>query len=418
MKVLHLSTYDMSGGAARSAYRLHQGLQNIGVDSQMLVQQKTGDNAAVIAPRTRLNQGIAHSKISLDVLPLKLYRQRTQRALFSPQWLPDRIQPQVARLHPHVINLHWVAGGFMQVETLAKLQTPLIWTLHDMWAFTGGCHYSGNCDRYQQACGDCPHINSSKDRDLSRWIWERKAKSWKNLDLTIVSPSAWLARCARASSLFRHFTVEHIPYGLNTEIYRPIDRAVARQILKLPQDKRLVLFGSLQSTQDQRKGFHLLQPALQHMSQTKRDEIELLVLGSSQPEHPPDVGFKTHYLGTLNDDLSLALVYSAADIFVLPSTEDNLPNTILEAFACGIPCVSFNLGGFPDMIEHQETGYLAQPFDIADLAQGMVWLLDSDERYQRLSQNARHKAVQEYSLKIQAQRYAELFERQLARSKS
>jgi glycosyltransferase involved in cell wall biosynthesis len=412
-QVLHLSTSDIQGGAARAAYRLHQGLQSVGVHSTMLVQEKRSIDKTVVAPRVRLAQGVAHSKLSFDALPLKLYPQRDRSTLFSPQWLPDRVPAQINRLQPDLINLHWINGGFIQIETLARMNRPLFWTIHDMWAFTGGCHYASTCDRYTQSCGQCPQISSSKDKDLSRWIWRRKAKGWKNLDLTIISPSAWLAQCARSSRLFCDLEIEHIPNGLDTEVYRPIDRQVARNILQLPQDKHLILFGSLQSTQDQRKGFHLLQPALKHISHSQKDHIELLVLGASQPEKDIDVGFKTHYLGTLNDDISLAIAYSAADLFVLPSIEDNLPNTVIEAFACGIPCVTFKLGGFPDMVEHHKTGYLVQPFDIKDLANGIMSLLEHGELRQQLAHNARQKAEREYSLGVQAQRYLEVYERKL-----
>jgi glycosyltransferase involved in cell wall biosynthesis len=412
VNILHLSTFDISGGAARAAYRLHQGLRHQGINSEMLVQEKSSDDRAVHAPQSRLAQSVAQSKVVFDASLLKLYPHREQ-TMFSLQWVPDHTLARMQRLQPDVIHLHWLSSAFLQIETLKKLKKPLIWTLHDMWPFTGGCHYSQSCDRYVKSCGNCPQLNSNKDKDLSRWIWQRKARGWKDLDLTIVSPSEWLAKCARSSSLFSHLEIEHIPNGLDTEVYRPIDRIVAREILKLPQDKHLVLFGSLQSTRDKRKGFHLLQSALQQISQTKRDDIELVVLGSSQPENPLNVGLRTHYLGTLNDDVSLAIAYSAADIFILPSIEDNLPNTIIEAFACGIPCVTFNLGGFPDMVEHQKNGYLARPFDIKDLTDGIFWLLDNDERYQQLSQNARQKAVQEYGLRVQAQRYVELFERKL-----
>jgi glycosyltransferase involved in cell wall biosynthesis len=412
VNVLHLSAFDISGGAARAAYRLHQGLQESGVNSEMLVQEKYSDDRKVYAPKARLSQCIARSKIVFDAAPLKLYQQR-DKALFSLQWLPDQTLSTINRRNPTIINLHWLNAGFVQIETLGKLKRPLIWTLHDMWPFTGGCHYSQSCDRYTTSCGNCPQLNGNKDKDLSHWTWQRKARGWKALDLTIVSPSKWLAQCARSSSLFSHLEIEHIPNGLDTEVYRPIDRTMAREILKLPQDKHLVLFGSLQSTRDKRKGFHLLQSALQQISQTNRDDIELMVLGSSQPETSLNIGLRTHCLGTLSDDVSLAIAYSAADIFVLPSTEDNLPNTILEAFACGIPCVTFNLGGFPDMVEHQKNGYLARPFDIKDLTDGILWLLDNNERHQQLSQNARQKAVQEYGLRVQAQRYIELFERKL-----
>jgi glycosyltransferase involved in cell wall biosynthesis len=279
-----------------------------------------------------------------------------------------------------------------------------------MWAFTGGCHYSQDCERYTASCGACVQLGSSKDRDLSRWVWQRKAKAWKNLNLTIVALSSWLAKCANSSSLFKAQRVEIIPNGLDIEIYRPINRKVARELLKLPQDKQILVFGSLKATGDKRKGFYLLQPALQELSKSGwKDKLELVIFGASQPENPPEFGFKAHYLGTLSDDLSLALVYSAADVFVVPSTQENLANTVMEAISCGIPCVAFNIGGMPDMIEHQENGYLAQPYKIEDLAQGIVWVLENQERYQKLSHRARKKAEQEFTLEIQAQRYLSLF---------
>jgi glycosyltransferase involved in cell wall biosynthesis len=419
MKVLHLSTHDLDGGAARAAYRLHQGLKAIGLNSQMLVQQKTSDDLSVLGPEVRLNQGLARTKATLDVLPLKpFYPKRDKSVAFSVQWLPDRVFSTVTQQKPDIINLHWIGGGFTQIETLKQLKRPLVWTLHDMWAFTGGCHYSGDCDRYLDACGRCPQLYSTQERDLSRWIWRRKANAWQNLDLTIVTPSAWLAKCVNHSSLFQSLPIEHIPSGLDTKVYRPIDKAVARQILQLPLEKRLILFGALRATRDQRKGFHLLQPALQRLSQIgwqNDPELvpELVIVGASQPLEPIDLGFKTHYLGTLKDETSLALTYSCADLFVLPSTEDNLPNVIVEAFACGVPCIGFNIGGLPDLIEHQENGYLAKPFEVEDLAKGMAWILEDKERQQKLSYRAREKVEQQFALDISARRYSSLYSKLL-----
>lgn len=409
MNVLLVSTYDIEGGAARSAYRLHQGLRGKGICSQMLVQDKSSNDVTVFAPKTRLDQGIARARLTLDALPLKFSRKRDS-STFSLQWLPDGIVPKITQFEPDVINLHWMGEAFLQAETIAKFNKPLVWTLHDMWAFTGGCHYNQECDRYTASCGACPQLGSTKDWDLSRWVWQRKAKAWKDLNLTIVSPSSWLAECARTSSLFKDVRVEVIPYGLDTDKYKPLNREVARELLHLPQDKQLVLFGALKATSDKRKGFHLLQPALQDLSKSGWQEgLDLVIFGSSVPEKPPDLGFKTHYLGTLSDDLSLALAYSAADVFVLPSTQDNLPNTVLEAIACGTPCVAFNIGGMPDMIEHQKNGYLAQPYKIEDLAQGIAWVLENKDRYRKLGDRAREKAEQEFTLKIQARRYLSLF---------
>jgi glycosyltransferase involved in cell wall biosynthesis len=410
MDILLVSTSDINGGAARSAYRLHEGLQKIGENSQMLVLDKSSDDKKVLAPKTRISQGMANAKIAFDAFPLKKYNHALDSRLFSLQWFPDKIASKTANLSVDIINLHWISAAFMRIETIAKFKRPLIWTLHDMWAFTGGCHYTEECEAYKFSCGNCPQLGNIKDKDYSRWVWERKDKAWQNLDITIVSPSLWLRKCAAASSLFRNKRIEIIPYGIDTQKYRPIPKHIAREILKLPQDKHIVLFGTLKATSEKRKGFHFLQPALEDLSKSGwQDKLEVVIFGASEPDNQPDFGFRTHYLGTFRDDLSLALVYSAADVFVLPSSQDNLPNTIMEANACGTPCVAFNVGGMPDMIEHQKNGYLAQPFKTEDLAEGIAWVLTNPDRYKNLSDHAREKVEKEFTLEKQAYRYQKLY---------
>lgn len=410
MKALILSTYDTIGGAPRATYRLHQGLKQIGIDSQMLVQTKQSDDKTVIGKSSTSGRGrvVTGSRLILEQLPLKFFS-RNNNSFYSLQWLPDNVAAKVALLEPDIINLHWFFSYF-QIETVAKLNKPIVFTLHDMWAFTGGCYYNQNCDRYTTSCGACPQLDSSTNCDFSRWVWQRKAKAWKDLNITVVTPSIWLAKCAGESSLFTDTRIEVIPYGLDTNIYKPIDKQIARKLLGLPEDKQLILFLSLAATSDHRKGFHLLQPALHKLSQAGvQDQIELLVVGASRPEKAVEFGFKSHYLGTLNDDLTLALAYSAADVFVAPSVQDNLPNTVMEALACGTPSVAFNIGGMPDMIEHRQNGYLAQAYQIEDLAQGITWVIENEARHQKLSHRAREKAEQEFTLSIQANRYSSLF---------
>ena len=299
----------------------------------------------------------------------------------------------------------------MQVESVPKFNKPLVWTLHDMWFFTGGCHYSEKCDRYTQSCGSCPQLHSNKESDLSRRVWQRKAKAWKKLNLTLVSPSVWLAKCASSSSSFKDFRVEVIPNGINTQKYKPIIRHWAREILNLPQDKQIVLFGGAGGTGDRWKGFNLLVSALQSLSKSGwKDRTELLVFGSSQPENAVELGFKAHYLGNLADDISLATVYAAADVFVAPSVYDNLPNTVMEAGTCGIPSVAFNIGGLPDTIEHCSNGYLAKPYETEDLARGIAWVLEEPERHQKLCRSARLKVEEKFTLQVQARAYKNLYE--------
>jgi glycosyltransferase involved in cell wall biosynthesis len=407
MKVLHLSTSDIEGGAARAAYRLHQGLQQIGVPSEMLVRAKFSGDPAVKAQKNLL------TKLGppLNGLPVQFYSQRDRSTMFSPQWVPDKIRGSVTTLKPDIVNLHWVCNGYLDIKTPAALNRPLVWTLQDMWPFTGGCQYSQDCQGYEEACGHCPQLQSQRAADLSRWVWRRKQRAWKRLNLTIVAPSHWIAECARASSLFGDRRIEVIPFCLDTHKYKPIPKQTARELLNLPQHKQLVLFGALAATKDRRKGFHLLLPALQYLSHSGlQDQIELVVFGSAPPDNPVNLGFPAHYLGHLNDDLSLAIVYAAADVMVVPSLQESFGQTGSEALACGTPVVAFDATGPRDIVDHQQTGYLAKPFDVEDLAQGIAWVLAEPGRHQTLCRQARAKAEQEYPLERQARQYAALYE--------
>jgi glycosyltransferase involved in cell wall biosynthesis len=411
LKVLHINTNDLEGGAARASYRLHRGLQDIGITSEMLVQRQTSDDLSVISPATAMEKAIAKMRPTLDRLPCFLYADR-QKSFYSIQWFPDRLASRVNFLAPDIINLHWINAGFLQIETLTRFSQPVVWTLHDMWAFTGGCHYSGECDRYTHSCGACPQLGSIRERDLSRLVWQRKARSWKDLALTIVTPSRWLAEQSQKSSLLQNFRVEVIPNGIDIRRYKPLDRNLAREILGLPQDKQIVLFGAMSPTGEHRKGFHLFLPALQRLSQSEswQGRLELAILGTSRSPDSPDFNFKAHYLGRLGDDISLALVYAAADVFVAPSLQDNLPNTVLEALACGTPCVTFNIGGMPDMIDHKKNGYLVEPFNIEEFAHGIAWVLEDRERSEKLQESSRQKVVEKFTLELQANRYLALYE--------
>ncbi len=411
MKVVLLSNDDLKWGAGRAAYRLHQGLRKLEVDSHLLVQTKLSEDETVIAPKTAIAKSLAKIRPTLNSLPLKLYPQFNQ-GVYSTQWIPDRLVSQVEQFSPDIINLHDITLGYIQIETLAKFKQPLVWTLHDMWAFTGGCHYSDGCDRYQKSCGACPQLKSNRDWDLSRWVWQRKAKAWKNLNLTIVALSQWMADCAKKSELFQDLPLEIIANGLDLKKFKPIDKKLAKDLLGLPQDKQIILFGAMNATSDRRKGFQLLYPALKLLNQEQwQDKIQLLIFGASQPQNPPKFNFPTEYLGKLNDDIALSLVYSAADVFIAPSQEDNLPNTVLESLACGTTCVAFKIGGMPDLIEHQNNGYLAQPFEIEDLVRGIEWILENSERSGQLGDRARKKVETEFNQTIQTQHYLSLFNR-------
>jgi len=219
-----------------------------------------------------------------------------------------------------------------------------------------------------------------------------------------------MAGCARASSLFRDFRIEVIPNGLNIHLYKPIDKGYARSLLNLPEDKHLLLFGTMGATQDKNKGFHHLVAALHRMKDSGwREKMDLVLFGTSSLAGHEIPGFKIHVLGRLHDDTSLALAYAASDSFIAPSIQENLPNSVMESIACGTPAIAFRIGGIPDLIEHRKNGYLAEPFDIDDLAQGITWVIEDGQRHRDLSRRSREKAVQEFDIEIQARRYLSLF---------
>lgn len=414
MDIIHLSTSDIDNGGARAAYRLHDGLRSLGCNSKMLVRAKFSSDSTVLVERSLL------TKLSPPIsgIPLRFYPQRNG-SMFSTQWFPDVLTKRVNQFNPDIINLHWVCNGYLQIETLAKFSQPLVWTLHDMWPFTGGCDYIKDCERYKESCGECPQLQSSRSSDLSRWVWQRKAKAWQNANLTIVATTKWMADCARSSSLFKNRRIEVIPLGLDTEKYKPVNRQVARDLLNLPQDKKIVLFGAITSTSYPRKGFQLLVPALQRLSASGwADHIELVVFGSSQPEKSIDLGFNAHYLGRVHDDISLALIYSAADVMVVPSVQEAFGQTASEALSCGTPVVAFNATGLKDIVDHQQNGYLATPFEVEDLAKGIAWVIEDEERQQKLQFQARQKSLQEFAKNVQAQRYLSLYEEILGTSAS
>lgn len=411
MKILIVNTSDIDGGAARAAYRLHKALLNSGIDSQMLVQNKTSDDYTILATNTKIQKAINKLRPTFDSLPIRFYKNRT-KTLFSTAYTPfSNIVDRINEINPDIVHLHWICAGMMSIEEIARIKAPIVWSLHDMWAFTGGCHYDEECKGYEKECGNCKVLGSQKQNDLSRKIWQKKQKIFSNKkNITIVGLSNWLNECSKTSSLLKDKNHINLPNPIDTNIFKPFDKEKSRELWSLPKDKKLVLFGAMGATSDPRKGFKELSVTIQNFN--KNLNIEFVVFGSSKPQNAPDLGFKTHYLGSLHDDISLVTLYSAVDAMVVPSLQENLSNAIMESLACATPVVGFDIGGNSDMIEHQNTGYLAQPFDTDDLANGIEWVL-SNEHYDELCANARAKVLKEFDSKIVAQKYIELYNKVL-----
>ncbi len=406
MRVLIVNTFDISGGAARATYRLHRALLDEGIDSIMLVQDKYSDDYTVIGPKSKIEKAIAKSRPILDQLPVMKYKNRT-KTLFSPAWLPfSKVVDKINEINPDIVHLHWICGGFLRIEDIEKIKAPIVWSLHDNWAFTGGCHIKWDCEKYKEACGACPNLGSNKENDLSRKIWKRKKRVFDKKKMTIIGLSKWVHQCAKESSLLKSHLHYNLPNLIDTNIFKPFDREKARELWNLPKDKKLILFGAISATNDINKGFKELSEALQKLD--KNLDIEFVVFGRSQSQNAPDFGFKTRYLGYLNDDISLVTLYSAVDVMVVPSLQENLSNVIMESLACGTPVVAFDVGGNGDMIDHKINGYLAKPFDTTDLKNGIEWVLKCPN-YNELRKKAREKVLKEFDSKIVVRKYIELY---------
>lgn len=406
MDVLLLNTYDW-GGAGTATTRIHDGLRRIGVDSRILVAHKRGDDPTVLGPESTLGRVYSMARILLDPVPLLPFGGADGD--FSIGWLPSDVPRRVQELDSDLVHLNWVGEGFFNVKSLRKFDRPVVWRLPDMWAFTGGCHYSDGCERFEAACGACPRLGTDMKHDPSWWTLRRKRKAWEDLDITVVAPSTWLADEAGKSALFADRRIEVIPNGLDTDVYRPYDRGFARDVFDLPPDAKVVLFGSVSPTSDRRKGFDHLQDALRSLWGTDvGEEVQVVVFGTSEPRDAPDLGFDARYVGYLNDDESLALLYSAADVMVVPSKYEGFGQTVPESMACGTPVVAFDATGPRDTVDHKETGYLARPYDPEDLADGIRWVLN-DERHDELAANARERAVENYDIETVAHAYRGLY---------
>lgn len=406
-KVVHISVGDGGGGAARAAYRLHRALREIGVSSEMVVSRKSTNDEHVHGPTTAFEKARELARPRLDQMPVKAYK-RTRKALFSPGFFGSRrIVRRVSKVRPDIVHLHWVAGGVLNLSSLRKLGVPIVWTMHDMWPMTGGCHYDWGCGRFSAGCGRCPLLGSGHSLDLSSIGFRYRRRQVRSLaTLRLVAPSRWLASAASVSGVVDGRHVDVLPYPIDCEVFAPVAVSEARALLGLPQDKRLVLFGAVQPTQNPIKGFAELVAALKT---TNSDDMELVVLGNAVHSDLKSIGLPVHLLGYLADDISLRLAYSSADVTVVPSLQDNLPLVVAESLACGTPVTGFRIGGMPDLVDHMETGYLADAIDPSDLACGIDWVLQHPVP-ERLRQAARTSAVAKYEQTSVADQHRKFYE--------
>ena len=382
-----------------------------GIDSRFLVYRKRTDDPTVIHIEL-YKRGFNKLYKFLSAAILRMQKP-VNHAVRSLNIFPTGIHRTINKMDVDVVQLHWINRNTISITEIAKINKPIVWKLPDMWAFNGSEHYISPGDPERYRVGYKKNNRPSGDRgiDIDRWVWKYKRKRWRAKKLTIVTPSKWLGECAKSSVLFGNYKVYNIPNPIDLDLYKPYNnKSGARRVFGLPEVRKLILFGSINATGDRRKGFHHLHGCLASFAKLDDPEnYELVIMGSSGPENTRLHGIKVHYLGPVFGDDFIRAAYSAVDVLVLPTEADNLPNTIQEAMACGTPCVGFDVGGLPDMIAHNHTGYLAKPFDEEDLAKGLLWVLNQDQK--KLSLAARGRAVKTHDPAVRVAQYLDIYQK-------
>ena len=413
MRVLLINTSERTGGAAIACNRLMEALKKQGVRAKMLVRDKQTDRLSVVAVRFNA------------LLPLKFLWERIVIFLANNLRRKGIFQVDIANVgtdvtrmrefqNADVVHLHWVNQGFLSlsdIEKILKSGKPVVVTMHDMWYFTSICHYSSGCEKYKTGCFKCGQLGGGRSLlDLSKRVFERKKLIYSRSNVTFVGCSRWMTELARESLLAQGHQVCHIPNPIDMEVFRPLSKTEIRKKFGLGVERKVLLFGAQRIT-DERKGFSYLAEAcrlIEENSPQLAAQIDVVVVGGDASKVQNQIPFSVRAVNYVREQQQMVELYNLADVYVTPSLQDNLPNTIVEAMSCGVPCIGFNVGGIPEMIDHLQNGYVAQFQDSADLAKGIEWVLSADTA--QLSSAASAKARATYSEAVVAKKYMEVYD--------
>lgn len=393
MKIVHLNTYNNQSGASVAAKRLIQVQLEMGLASQLLyVKGNPADQNYIQLSNAFFNSKVSRIEQGINILS-------GSAKGFNSNYLSSyKIIESIESLSPDIIHLHWINGGFISIESLSKLQIPIVWTLHDMWAFTGGCHYNGDCTKFRCRCAKCPKVFLKANKDISTFNFERKKKLFTSKNIKFVTPSTWLGREAKSSTLLADSEVYIIPNTIDTKVFYPIEKTIAKSSLNIPLNKKLILFGAINSKSDRRKGFYHIEEVQKKLKYNP--DVQFGVFGTA--EHL-DLDYVN--LGVINSEEKMRLVLSAADCLLVPSIQENLSNLILESMACKTPVVAFDIGGNSDIISHKVNGYLATPYSTEDLLNGIEYMFNDED----LGKKARRTIEIKFSKNLVHMEYLKLY---------
>jgi glycosyltransferase involved in cell wall biosynthesis len=408
LRVLHAATHEHTG-AGRAAARAHAAVAKAGIDSRLLVQHGTAAQPGVELLGSPFQRRLANWRLRAEQALLSL--QTGGEAGYRSLGFASPGMAAVRARSPDIVHLHWIPG-LLGMADLPRLDQPVVWTFHDQWPICGAEHYTGLARPREgyQANNRAPGAGGL---DLDRWLWRRKRKLWQHFAPVIVTPSRWLAGEVRESLMFGGRRIHVVPNPLDTALFRPQERAAARHQLGLPAGRALLLFGAWGALADRRKGFHVLAEALRRLAERGlAGSADLVLFGAAGSGSVQ--GFATHWMGFIEDEAKMSLLYSACDAFALPSLQDNYPNTLAEAMACGLPAVASDTGGVPDLVQHMETGLLAPPADASLLADALSLILRDAALRARLGEAARRAAAQACDERAVGERYAGIYRQAIA----
>lgn len=385
MRIGFVNYSDSSGGAARATFTLAEGLRAKGNDLRLFVEDKTTDypwviSAAKSATETRIRALIP----SIDAIPSFFY-QRVSGPQMSFNFLATnrRLLENLNLFNPDVVNLHWVGAGNVPIKMIKNIKSPLVISLYDMWPFTGGCHYDNFCGKFIQNCGECPLLSSQK-KDLTSKVIYLKQRAYQGRNITFVSPSTEMTAQAKKSFLLKNESVVTIPHGIDFNRLKIVDRKLSRELLGIPKDKVYLLFGCTGGVKDDRKGFKYIVESLKILNDVLPKNAAILLFGTSNNPFSDDAfNIPVIPMGRIYDDATLSLLYSAADLTMMPSKQEALGLTSIESLACGTPVIGFDKTGITDIISHQITGYLSKAFEVDDFANGINWILSNIDSHKR-----------------------------------
>jgi len=366
MKVLICNTLKEKGGAAKSAIRIKEAVERFEeVNAQYVYLYENGEEKSSIIPK-------------IDALP-KLLFPKYRKFPFSCSIFSFGGKSYIKKYSPEILHLNYINMGMFSIKEIGDVQLPIVWTLHDAWTFTGGCHLIKDCTNYKKENFKSQPLSSRSNFDLSTHILRLKEKHWKNKNMVFVCPSYWMAKEAKESYLLQNKKILVIRNPLNTDIYKPTDRLLAREKLGLKKDGKYILFGSVDPLKDKNKGFEFLKEALSKIKNPS--DITLVMFGTDEVPQIDRVEVKT--VGYITNEQDLAELYSAMNATVVPSISENLPNVLIESISCGTPGVAFAVGGIPEIIENDFLGKTVKPFNIEMLARALEEVLENSSAFKR-----------------------------------